>query len=75
MLVGLEERADVDGLAAPEVAVDGPVKRQLQRAFIQDSTHCQYLSRTNNNDISRTYKAGWRAMAAAVMVNGFYHSL
>ncbi|EFE39792.1 hypothetical protein TRV_05528 [Trichophyton verrucosum HKI 0517] len=44
MLVGLEERADVDGLAAPEVAVDGPVKRQLQRAFVQDSALSQYLS-------------------------------
>lgn len=43
MPVGLEERADVDSLAAPEVAVDGPVKRQLQRAFIQDSTLSQYL--------------------------------
>lgn len=61
MLVGLKERADVDGLAAPEVAVDGPVKRQLQRAFIQDSARGQYLSRTNsNNDIKQDVQ-GWMA--------------
>lgn len=28
--VGFEEGADVHGLAAPEVSVDGPVKGQLE---------------------------------------------
>lgn len=28
--VGFEERADVQGLAAPEVTVDGPVEGQLE---------------------------------------------
>lgn len=28
--VGFEERADVQGLAAPEMTVDGPVEGQLE---------------------------------------------
>lgn len=32
--VGLEERTDVESLAAPEVAVDRPVKGQLERPAV-----------------------------------------
>lgn len=35
VLVGFEERADVQGLAAPEVAVDGPVEGELQTAAVE----------------------------------------
>lgn len=30
VLVGLEERADVDGLTTPEMPVNGPIKGKLQ---------------------------------------------
>lgn len=36
--VGLEEGADVEGLATPEVPVNSPVERQLQRAAIERPT-------------------------------------
>jgi hypothetical protein len=35
VLVGLEQRADVDSLSAPHRPVDGPVEGQLQGAPIQ----------------------------------------
>jgi hypothetical protein len=35
MLVGLEEGADVDGLAAPEVSVDGPVEGEFEGAAVE----------------------------------------
>lgn len=35
VLVGLEETADVQGLAAPDVAVDGPVEGELQGAAVE----------------------------------------
>jgi hypothetical protein len=35
VLVGLEETADVQGLAAPDVAVDGPVEGELQGATVE----------------------------------------
>jgi hypothetical protein len=35
VLVGLEETADVQGLAAPDVTVDGPVEGELQRAAVE----------------------------------------
>jgi hypothetical protein len=33
--VRFEERADIEGLAAPQVSVDSPVERQLERAAIE----------------------------------------
>jgi hypothetical protein len=35
VLVGLEETADVQGLAAPDVAVDGPVEGKLQGLAVE----------------------------------------
>lgn len=70
MPVGLEEGADVDGLAAPEVAVDGPVKRQFQRAFVQDSVGAVSFSPSAAVLAMATYKAGWRAMAVAAVFSG-----
>lgn len=40
VLVGLEETADVQGLAAPDVAVDGPVEGELQGAAVERAGHC-----------------------------------
>jgi hypothetical protein len=34
VLVRIEEAADVECLAAPEVAVDSPVERELERAAV-----------------------------------------
>ena len=39
VLVGLEETADVQGLAAPDVAVDGPVEGELQGAAVERAGH------------------------------------
>ena len=35
ILVGLEERADVQGLTAPELTLDGPVEGELQTAAVE----------------------------------------
>ena len=35
VLVGFEEGADVHGLAAPDVAVDGPVEGELEGAAVE----------------------------------------
>ena len=40
VLVGLEKSADVQGLAAPDVAVDGPVEGKLQGAAVQGAGQC-----------------------------------
>lgn len=37
ILVGLEERADVDGLSSPEMPVNGPIKGKLQRPPVERS--------------------------------------
>lgn len=38
VLLGLEELADVQGLAAPEVSVDAPVEGELEGPPVQAST-------------------------------------
>jgi hypothetical protein len=45
VLVGFEEGAEVHGLAAPEVSVDGPVEGELQRAPVKASAVGQLCSR------------------------------
>lgn len=35
--VGLEKRADVKGLSTPEMAVDSPIKRQLEGLAVKGS--------------------------------------
>lgn len=35
ILVGVKKRADVDGLATPDMSVDSPIERQLQRPAIK----------------------------------------
>lgn len=35
MLVGFEEGADVHGLTAPDVTVDGPVEGELERTAVE----------------------------------------
>lgn len=41
VLVGFEQRADVQGLAPPKVPVDGPVEGKLERAAVKPPGHCQ----------------------------------
>lgn len=37
ILLGLEQGSDIQGLAAPESSVDGPVKRQFQGSSVDGS--------------------------------------
>jgi len=41
MTVCFEEGTDVEGLASPEVAVDGPVEGELEGALIERSGECE----------------------------------
>lgn len=41
VLVGFEQRANVHGLAPPEVPVNSPVEGELERAAVKPPGHCQ----------------------------------
>lgn len=63
VLVGLEETADVQGLAAPDVAVDGPVEGELQGAAVERAGHCV-------RGMSHARALGWTAGGAAHRIWG-----
>lgn len=66
--VGLEEGADVEGLAAPEVPVDSPVERQLQRAAVERAAGERVRS-AGRADRAERRAAGGGAHRAACLVD------
>lgn len=68
-LVGFEERADVHGLATPQIAVDGPVEGELQRAAVKPPGRCQRCRLgllCSRGRTGRWFCSSWRRQCACV---------
>lgn len=63
--VGLEKGANIESLSAPQVAMDGPVERELQGPSVEGPVEAQNTPKLEVEDTRRVYMGMGEAYKAA----------